>query len=411
MSQLEIAARDLAEVGIGDLLQPQILNDPYPLFRRLRNEDPVHCDPSGRGWMVTRYEDAQSVLSDRRFSAQRTLMAQKRTGASEAVMAALAQQMLFMDPPDHTRLRRLFARAFTPARMEALRPQIVTLVGELLQAAQAHGDQIDFVQDFAVPLPVGVIAGLFGVPAQDHVQMRQWSIELGKLLGGRELPEEESREAQFGVMAFVGYLRDLIEQRRHRPADDLISGLVEIEEQGDRLSNEELIVNLMLLLAAGHATTTHLLGNGLLALLRHPQQWQRLVQQADVTPAAVNELLRFDGPVLGTAREALEEVTLHDRVIRKGDRVSVLLGAANRDERQFDDPDQLDLGRSTGRLLSFGHGVHTCLGAALARLEAQIAFTELARRYPYLTITDDSPPRNPSIAFRGLMSLPVRLRG
>lgn len=401
----------LADVGFADLLRPEVLTDPYPLFRRLRSEDPVHLDPSGHGWMVSRYEDAESVLADRRFSAQRTLLAQKRTGASDAVIAALARQMLFMDPPDHTRLRRLFARAFTPARMEALRPQVAALVVELLQTADERGGQLDFVQDFAVPLPIGVIARLLGVPIADQALLRQWSIGFGKLLGGRELSAQESRDSQMGVMAFVAYFRDLIEQRRRHPAADMISGLVEIEEQGDRLSTEELIVNLMLLLAAGHGTTTHLLGNGLLALSRHPQQWRQLVQQPAVTSGAVNELLRFDAPVQATAREALEETSLCDRVIRKGDRVSVLLGAANRDERQFDDPEQLDLGRSTARLLSFGHGVHTCLGAALARLEAQIAFTELAHRYPHLTVTDDSPPRNPSVAFRGLLSLPVSLRG
>jgi cytochrome P450 len=403
--------QDISDIGFADLLRPDVLDNPYPLFQRLRAQDPIHRDPSGRGWMVSRYDDAEKVLADRRFSSQRMLNAQERQGMSGAVLKALARQMLFMDPPDHTRLRSLFTKAFTPSRMEALKPQVGEMVSELLDRAEERGRQMDFIQDFAIPLPVTVIAQLLGVPTTDWLSLREWSVALGKLLGGRELTLQESTESQMGVMQFVKYFADLIAERRKNPAPDMVSGLIAVEEQGDRLSTEELIVNLILLLAAGHGTTTHLLGNGLLALSRHPQEWKFLVDNPAVTPGAVNELLRFDGPVQVTGREATDDIALGTRTIRKGERVTVLLGAANHDESRFADPDRLNLQRPGVRPLSFGHGIHTCLGAALARMEAQVAFSGLARRYPHFSITTDAPQRNPSIAFRGLLSLPVALNG
>jgi len=407
---MSMQRQDISQIGLSDLLRPDVLANPYPLFQRLRSEDPVHNDPGGRGWIVSRYEDVEKVLGDKRFSAQRMLSAQEREGISGAVLNALARQMLFMDPPDHTRLRSLFTKAFTPSRMEALKPQVGEMVTELLDRADQAGRQMDFIQDFAIPLPVTVIAQLLGVPVTDRDRVREWSVALGRLLGGRELTPQESAESQRGVMQFVKYFSDLIAERRSSPAPDMISGLIEVEERGDRLSTEELIVNLILLLAAGHGTTTHLLGNGLLALFRHPDQWKILVDNPTVTANAVNELLRFDGPVQVTGREAIDEVELGGRTILKGERVTVLLGSANHDEARFPDPDRLDLQRPSVRPLSFGHGIHTCLGAALARMEAQVAFSELARRYPHFAVATDTPERNPSIAFRGLLSLPVALR-
>jgi hypothetical protein len=211
-----------------------------------------------------------------------------------------------------------------------------------------------------------------------------------------------------GVLAFVNYFRNLIAERRQHPSDDMLSGLIEVEERGDRLNTEELIVNLILLLAAGHGTTTHLLGNGLLALSRHPDEWQRLVA-APMAPAAVNELLRYDGPVQSTGRQALEDIPLGDKIIKQGQHVTVFLGSANRDEAHFSEPEVLNLQRLGERPLSFGHGIHTCLGAALARMETQAAFSELARRFPKLEVDAETPAHNPSISFRGLMILPISL--
>jgi cytochrome P450 len=400
---------DIRRVSFGDLLRPEVLADPYPLFRRLRQEDPVHEDPQGRGWIISRYDDVETVLADRRFSAQRTLLASDGPGASSAVQAALARQMLFLDPPDHTRLRRLFTKAFTPQRMEALKPQVAATVTEYLNRAEDAGGSIDFIQDFAIPLPVTVIAQMLGVPTADRDRLRDWSVAFGKLINGRILSPQELADAQRGVLEFVNYFRDLIAERRQHPADDMLSGLIEVEERGDRLNTEELIVNLILLLAAGHGTTTHLLGNGLLALSRHPGQWQRLVAAPTVAPTAVNELLRYDGPVQSTGRQALEDVPLANKIIKQGQRVTVFLGSANRDEAHFAEPEVLNLQRADARPLSFGHGIHTCLGAALARMETQLAFSELARRFPKLEVDTAAPEHNPSISFRGLMALPIEL--
>ncbi|HEX4376011.1 MAG TPA: cytochrome P450 [Steroidobacteraceae bacterium] len=400
----------ISQIGFADLLQPQVLADPYPLFRRLRQEDPVHADPSGRGWMVTRHQEAQIALSDRRLSARRILTTQRQHDVSEAVSSALSLQMLFMDPPDHTRLRALFSKAFVPSRMEALRSDVAAMVERLFDAADAHGGQIDFVRDFAVPLPVAVIARLLGVPASDHGLMLDWSHALGLLIGGRELNAQEASSAQQGILAFVAYFRELIERRRSTPADDMLSRLIVVEELGDRLSTQELIVNLMLLLAAGHSTTSHLLSSGLLALSRHPDQWQLLVDDPRLATSAVNELLRFDGPVQATARQATCDLVLSDRTVRCGELVTVFLGSANRDEAHFDAPDRLDLRRPTARALSFGHGIHTCLGAALARMEVQVVLEALARRYPGFAVDADSVAHLPSVAFRGLLTLRVELR-
>ncbi len=397
----------IADLGLATLLRPDVLDDPYLFFQRLRLEDPIHEDPAGRGWVVSRYDDVVTVLGDRRFSAERML---SRSNPNE-IQRALARQMLFLDPPDHARLRSLFTKAFTPQRVDALRPQIVSLTSELLDSAEIASEQIDFIRDVAVPLPVAVIAQMLGVPTADQSQLRAWSVAFGKLINGRTLSKEESAEAQLGILEFIEYFRELIAERRRQPTEDMLSDLIAVEEKGDRLSTEELIVNLILLLAAGHGTTTHLLGNGLLALIRNPSQWQSLVSDFSLIVSAVNELLRYDGPVQATTREALEDVSLGNKIITRGQRVTVLLGSANRDEERFHDPDRLDIRRSAVRLLSFGHGIHTCLGAALARLEAQIVFGELASRFPKLTISVDALQHIPSIHFRGLKALPVNLRG
>jgi len=399
----------LDSFSLQDLLQPELLADPYPVFRQLRLEDPIHEDPTGQGWIVSRYDDVSFVLSDRRFSAERVLSKSSESAPVSPAEAALARQMLFLDPPDHTRLRALFTKAFTPNRVESLRPQILELTTELLDAAEAAGGRVDFINDFAVPLPVAVIAQMLGVPLADRDRLRIWSIAFGRLISGRLLSPAESIEAQRGILAFIQYFRELIEQRRKYLKNDMLSDLIAAEEMGDRLSTEELVVNLILLLAAGHGTTTHLLGNGLLALGRNPRQWQLLAHVPSVASSAVSELLRFDPPVQATVREALEDVHIRGKTIGQGQRVTVLLGSANRDEDHFRDADTLDLRRSGSRTLSFGHGIHTCLGAALARLEAQVTFSELARRFPNLSVHVEAPEWMPSIHFRGLESLPIAL--
>lgn len=408
MPQDGTGAGPIANVTVLDLMRPPVLADPYPLFRRLRLEDPVHEDPAG-GWMITRYDEVVAVLADPRFSAERVLPRGDASAPVGPVQKALSRQMLFLDPPDHTRLRKLFAKAFSPGRLEGLRPHILALVSELLDQAEKGGGAIDFMSDFAVPLPVTVIAQMLGVPAQDRDRLRQWSMSFGSLISGRALSPEEATAAQQGILAFIAYFRELIEQRRRQPQNDMLSDLIAVEEMGDRLSTQELIVNLILLVAAGHGTTTHLLGNGLLALLEHRDAWEQLGAEPEIAPSAVNELLRFDGPIQATGRAALEDIEIGGKIIRKGDYARVFLGSANRDETHFSDPDRLDLGRQGARILSFGHGIHTCLGAALARLEAQIAFSELARRFPKIKLDGTTLERVPSFVFRGFLSLPVAL--
>ncbi|WP_242538915.1 cytochrome P450 [Trinickia acidisoli] len=359
--------------------------------------------------MLTRYDDIALVMSDLRFSAERVLPRDRADGGATLMSMALARQMLFLDPPDHNRLRKLFAKAFTPRRLEGLRPHIAEIANGLLDRAATAGIRIDFIGDFAAPLPVAVIAQMLGMPREDWPRLRVWSRAFGQLIAGRTLCASEFQQAEQDIGAFIEYCRGLITQRRQCPENDMLSDLIAVEEMGDRLSEQELIMNLILLFAAGHGTTTHLLGNGLLALLTHPDQWRRLLDDESIMSTAVNELLRFDAPIQVTSREASEDILLAGKLIRAGELVRVFLGSANRDPEHFTDPDTLDVRRSGARILSFGHGIHTCLGSALAKLEAEIAFTELIRRFPHARIEEQALQRAPSVSLRGLRRLTVTL--
>lgn len=321
----------------------------------------------------------------------------------------MERQMLFLDPPDHTRLRKLFAKAFTPRRLESLRTRILEIASNLLDRAEKIGEHIDFIREFAAPFPFAVISQMLGVPDQDQPRLRVWSSALDGLISGRMLSAMESEGAERGIQAFIEYFKKMINERKHKPGSDMLSDLISVEERGDFLGEGELIMNLILLLSAGHITTTHLLGNGMLALLNNPAQWKMLTSEKSMMLTAVNELLRFDAPVQATSREALQDVRIGDKVIREGQHVTLFLGSANRDPAYFKDPDALDLRRSGARILSFGHGIHTCLGSVLAKMEAQIAFSELARRYPSIRIEADVLRRVPSISLRGLQHLSVAL--
>ncbi|BEU28510.1 cytochrome P450 [Paraburkholderia sp. 22B1P] len=374
----------------------------------MRDEDPVHEDPKIGGWIVTRYEDVVAVLDDKRFSAERLPLTDEGYGSARAMREALSSQLLFLDPPDHTRLRKLFAKAFTPRRLDTFKPQIEALTHELLSSCM--GRATDFIHEFAVPLPVTVIALVLGVPTDDRLKLRGWSAAFGSLISGRPIRGSEVAQALGGIAEFEDYFARLIQVRRAAPEDDLLSDLIAAEEAGDRLSEQELIANLILLLAAGHGTTTHFLGNGLLALSREPALWQAMVADPALVPAVVSELLRFDTPVQVTGRKAIQHVELAGRRIAEGARVRVVLGSANRDERHFANPDSLDIHREGTRTLSFGQGIHTCLGAVLARVEAQIAFNALVTRFPNLKVGSDLAERTSSVTFRGLQRLPVSLQ-
>lgn len=392
-----------------DLLSPETQADPYPVFQRLRQESPVHEDPHGNGWVISRYDDIAAVLADKRFSARHIVTLEEKDRGVNPIMAALSKQMLFQDPPDHTRLRGLVSRAFTPQRIESLRPQTLQLTTRLLDEAVREGGFIDFMDAVAIPLPVAVIARMLGLPDEDHRQLQIWSLSWGKLINGCPLNPSETVEAHQGIYALIRYLTRLIAEKRKSPGNDMLSDLIAAGENGDRLDPEELIMNVILLFAAGHLTTTHVLGNSMLALLRNPDAFQLLSHDPSIAPSAVNELIRFEGPIQATARVALEDVHLGGRLIRKGDKVTLLLASGNHDETRFVEPERLDLRRTGSRCLSFGHGLHACVGAALGRMEAQVVLSEMARRFPFTWLEENEPERLQSIVFNGFESLPITL--
>jgi cytochrome P450 len=321
----------------------------------------------------------------------------------------MPHQLLFLDPPDHTRLRGLVSKAFTPRLVEALRPRMIKLADELLDPVQEAG-QMDVISSLAYPLPAIVIAELLGVPPEDREQFIRWSSDFGGFLDGSTLTPEEALQALQGVADFMEYFRGIIASRQSAPRDDLLQALLTARERDDALTEDELLANLVLLLAAGHGTTTHLIGNGLLALLRHPEQYQRLHENPGLMATAVTELLRFDSPVQLTGRRTREEITIGGVTMAAGQHFTAILGAANRDPDQFPDPDRLDVGRPENRQLSFGYGIHFCLGAPLAKVEAEIVLSAVTRRLPQLALAPGAESVlewQPSIVFRGLKSLPV----
>ena len=397
-------------LSLETLRRPEVLADPYPFYRRLQAEAPVLWDEEGGSWVVSRYADVVALLRDPRLTAERILPEGSDDPTVNAVAHALSRQMLFLDPPDHTRLRGLVNKAFTPRRIKVLRPLIESLVDDLLDGAAAAGG-MDVVADFAFPLPAIVIAGMLGVPADDRDRLKEWSRDFGLLISGTPLTVEQSAQAQLGVMSMVGYFAEIADQRRADPRDDLLSALLAAEEQGDRLSTEELLVNCLLLFAAGHGTTTHLIGNSVLALLAHPDQLARMRADPALIVSGIDELLRFDGPVQVTGRGVMQDLEVAGTRVAAGQHVTMVLGAANRDPLQFSEPDRLDLGRRDIRHVAFGHGIHFCLGAALARLEGQIALGTLVGRFPSLRLdtTSAALPRMQGIVFRGVEALPVSI--
>ncbi|MEN8161088.1 MAG: cytochrome P450, partial [Myxococcota bacterium] len=313
----------------------------------------------------------------------------------------------FLDPPDHTRMRRLVARAFVSVGMRNRRPRIQQLVDELLDAAGERGE-VDFVEAIACPLPVIAIAEILGVPASEREAIKRWSDDLGALLDPF-VPEAVFRSALGSTRDMHEFFREAIAARRNEPRDDLLDALLRAEDEQGKLSEAELFATCALLLAAGHLTTTNLLGNALFALWRHPDERRRLAAEPRLLPAAVEEFLRFDGPLQATGRLTKEPVVVGSVEIPAGEYVVPLLGAANRDPAEFPEPDRLDVGRAPGRHVAFGQGIHQCLGRDLARLNAQVAIGTLLRRFPDWAVTSDDPPRKPNVVSRGFVSLPLAL--
>ena len=381
---------------------PAVMADPYPYYRRMREEDPVHWNDTVRAWFLTRHGDVVELLRDDRFSADRTRSERFRPPPPHRRREG--RSMLVLDPPDHTRLRNLVNKAFTPRTVERLRPRVEAIAAEILDHIDsAHG--FDLVRDFAYPLPVIVIAEMLGVPAADRAAFQQWSAVLVR--GLDPLVSEEEQEVVFDARdALLDYLRGVLMQRRREPQDDMLTSLIAAEENGDIFSEGELLAMCNLLLVAGHETTVNLLGNGALALLENPDQLERLRRDPDLIGTAVDELLRYTSPVQWTGRVAAAEIELGGRTIQPPQSVIGILGAANRDPEVFIDPDRLDLGRHPNPHVAFGRGIHFCLGAPLAHLEAEVAMPMLLERFPRLRMTGE-PEQRPTWVLRGLRRLPV----
>ncbi len=387
-----------------DPLAPEFLADPYPVYRSLREADPVHWNEAIGAWICTRHADCTAVLRDDRFSADRT---RSDNFKQLDLTRDVPRSMLSADPPDHTRLRTLVNKAFTARTVERLRPRIHEITDRLLDEASEKG-RIDVIADLAYPLPITVIAEMLGVPSSDRDTFRDRSSAIALSLGPLTPPEVQER-AIAARDELVAYFSEVLERRRNDPGEDLITALLQAEEEGDVLSLGELLAMLLLLLIAGHETTVNLIGNGLYALLRHPDQMQRMREDPSLVRSGVEELLRFDSPVQLTGRVANEELDLAGRRVRPRQSVITLLAAANRDPEVFADPDRLDLARAPNPHLSFGAGIHFCLGAPLARLEGGIALTSLIRRFPGIGLAGEAPAYRPAIVLRGLERLPVTL--
>jgi pimeloyl-[acyl-carrier protein] synthase len=391
-------------------MAPGYLENPYESLRQLLTRDPVHWSPQMNAWIVTRHADVSLVLKDPRFGRGAPgVTAEERLAKVPPAILPLARMqenwMLFKNPPVHTRLRGLVNMAFTPRTVERLRPHIQEIVSRLLDAVQDRG-RMDVIRDFAFPLSVTVIAELLGVPAEDQAQIKEWSTVLSATIDAATDPGIYVRGAQV-AQELAAYLRAVIAERRRQPRQDLISELIAVEEQGQKLTEEEMIATSVLLLVAGHETTVYLIGNGVLSLLKHPDQLQLLRARPELAPSAVEEILRFESPLAVTVRTAQSDLELGGKLIRAGQEAHAILGAANRDPAVFADPDRLDITRSPNNHLAFAVGSHYCVGAPLARLEVQLAFATLLQRLPHLTLVSEQPQWRRSVIFRGLTALPV----
>jgi pimeloyl-[acyl-carrier protein] synthase len=424
-----------------NLQREEIRANPYPFYEHLRTQDPIHWDEEFGFWVLTRYGDIDSLYTDERFSRAQGLMRnfqrvpEAERHIVEPVYHSFSKTVFYSDPPYHTHLRGLMNHAFTPRRVERLRPYIQRTVDELLDDMQDKS-ATDVIHDLAYPLPVMVIAELLGLPASDRARFKGWSDDLFAILGTvREKPTHLLERAAQSLNEMTDYVKDLSHKRRASPQDDLLTALLSVTEEdslncphphsstlpratGEKihgreaastLTEEELVSNINILLSTGHETTTHLIGNGLLVLLQHRDQMKKLQDQPELLDSAIEEILRYDSPVQITYRSALEDVDIRGKLIHKGDLVNSILGSANRDPDRFSNPDRFNITRSEGRHLGFGVGIHFCIGAPLVRLEAEIVFETILRRFPKISLATETLEWQEHPIFRGLKSLPVCL--
>lgn len=391
------------------LFTPAMLADPYPTYHQIRAADPVHWHEPFDAWILLRYDDVSAALHDPRLLSNRVGRMRELCPRAEAkpVFDLVADQMNLNDPPRHTRLRAILSKAFTPPAIAALKPFVENLVNQLLDRVQGAG-RLEVIGDFSFPLPAAVIARLLGLPPGDLDRLRRWSDDFATVFGTDPsfVTPEQFAQARRSTEELTAFFGALAAERRGQPRDDLIGMLVAAEDHG--LTQAELVANANVLLGAGHETTTHLIGNGLLALLRHPEQMERLRNEPALIPAAVEEFLRYDGPLQFMYREAAEDLQIRGKTIRKGQLVYTMFAAANRDPERFPDPDRFDIGRrGADHHLAFGQGLHYCLGAPLARMEAQVAFEAMLHRLPAMRLESDRLEYQDNLELRGLKRLPV----
>jgi cytochrome P450 len=410
MSTMALAAEKSRTkvLSLSRLLDPEVLANPYPLYHRLRAEAPVHWDPFLHAWVVTRYPDVRTVLH--RFSANRTPSPEqlKDMGLESftPVGRIMVKQMLFMDAPAHTRLRGLAAYAFTPGRVAYLRTYIQQVMDELLEKVRASG-RMDVIADIAAPLPAIVTAKMLGVPTEDHVQLKDWSADFAQMLGNFQHNPDHIPLALKAVEGMTAYFQDAIKQTRRHPREGLIHSFLTAEVDGDRFTEEEIVANVIVTMVGGQETTTNLVGNGIVSLLRNPEQLEKLRANPSLVPSAVEELLRYESPSQQTARLAPHDLELGGKVIRKRQAVIAVMAAANRDPERFPDPDRLDLERQDNHHLAFGYAAHFCFGAPLARIEGQVTIDVLARSLPNLALEPGPLVWRENLGLRGLKALPV----
>jgi len=398
-----------AALSLYHLLNPAVLANPYPLFHRLRSEDPVHWDPFLHAWVVTRYSEVLEVLHT--YSADRTPTPEQLASIGLAQLAPLAQlmvkQMLFMDASAHTRLRGLASQAFTPARIEVLRSHIQEIVDDLLDAVAARGS-MDVIADLAEPLPAIVTAEMLGLPVEDRNRLKTWSANFAEMLGNfQHNPDHAGRMLQT-VEEMTAYFQEAVREIKQNPREGLIHSLLSAEVNGDRLTEEEVVANAIITMVGGQETTTNLIGNGVLTLLQNPEQMKKLRNEPSLTASAVEEMLRFESPSQHTARLCPSDRTLGGKQIRKRQAVIAVMAAANRDPERFPDPDRFDIARTDNRHLAFGYAAHFCFGAPLARMEGQVAFASLLKRFDNMELDPQNLVWRTNLGLRGLNSLKVR---
>ncbi len=390
------------------LLDPEVLANPYPLYQRLRSEDPVHWDPYLHAWVVTRYTDVVTVFQ--KFSADRTPTPEQLTSLGLGSLTPLAKvmvlQMLFLDPPSHGRVRGLASKAFTPRRVELLRSHIQDITNSLLDAVQDKGE-MDIIADLAYPLPAIVTAEMLGVPTSDWRLLTTWSADFAQVLGNFQHNPDRAAQVIKSLEEMTAYFRSAIKEQRSNPQDGLIHAYLTAEIDGDRFTEDEVVANTIVTMVGGQETTTNLIGNGVLSLLRNPDQLEKLRSDPTLIPSAVEELLRFESPSQQTARLAPDDVELGGKQIRKRQAVIAVMGAANRDPERFPDPDRLDITRQDNRHVAFAWASHFCFGAPLARIEGQTAFATLLHKMPNLQLKPGPIHWRENLGLRGLTALPV----